>query len=599
MRPRKTQSAFIVRLKMFPRVDVESKKRGLRTTITVLLATVLTISALPKAQGQTLQSRFEPPEVACERTSRIAGPKWSEAEHWLWMRVCSGKNTDFREAKHIEPTIRPNVFREIVTNRGIPDGAARKPIGILGIHLSGSMDLSDAYLERTLIIAESQIDGEVRLSRLKAQSTISLGGSSVKGSIHIHGAEFAGSVILRETETRSIEIRGSIIEGTVDLAGAHVRERVEIDASTITGSILMNDQGRYGAVRLRSTSVGRQISLQDSRVDGILDIQEIQTPGSVLLGKSHFGQIRIVGTRAGGTLSLDDSTVAGVTSVESSTIGRGILARNANFGSSLDVIVTRITGNIDLRGSHLTRLDLSETQAANALQLASGGQNVKWSKDSTPEINLHQTKVGSLQDTAETWPERLERELDGFSYNRFGGLQSDASDSGYQRSAKWLIEWIEADASYSPQPYEHLADVLEAVGQQRKAERIRVANRDRERSQYPIVTFRWVWLGVQKWAVGYGYGLRPFRLLIGLGVLTICGMVAAARGTKRYKNQARVSWGSCFWYSLDTAVPLLRLQEEPYDEPWKGCIKYYFYIHRIIGYIIALWVVAVFTHLVG
>ena len=315
MRPRNSQSAFIVRRKVFQRVDAEPKERGLRTTVTVLLATVLTISALAKVQGETLPSRWEQFEATCERTSRIAGPKWSEAEHWLWMRVCSGKNTDFREAQHIEPTIRPNVFREIVTNHRIPDAVARKPVGILGMHLSGSLDLSDAYIERTLIIAESRIDGEVRLSRLKTQSTISLGGSSVKGAIHIHGAEFAGSLILRETAAESVKIRSSEIEGGVDLAGADVRGRVEIDASTIRGSILMKDHGRYGAVQLRSISVGRQISLQDSRVERKLDIQEIQTPESVLLGRSHFGEIRIAGTRAGGTLSLDDSTVVGVTLV--------------------------------------------------------------------------------------------------------------------------------------------------------------------------------------------------------------------------------------------------------------------------------------------
>ena len=61
----------------------------------------------------------------------------------------------------------------------------------------------------------------------------------------------------------------------------------------------------------------------------------------------------------------------------------------------------------------------------------------------------------------------------------------------------------------------------------------------------------------------------------------------------------KVCWGACFWYSLDTAVPVLRLREAPYEEPWSGCVKYYFYVHRIAGYVIALCLVALLTRLLG
>ena len=74
----------------------------------------------------------------------------------------------------------------------------------------------------------------------------------------------------------------------------------------------MNDGGQYDTVQLRSTSVGVvQISLQGSRVDGSLGIQEVRTSDSVLLGEGQFENIRIVGLASGGTLSLDKSTVSG------------------------------------------------------------------------------------------------------------------------------------------------------------------------------------------------------------------------------------------------------------------------------------------------
>ena len=391
----------------------------------------------------------------------------------------------------------------------------------------------------------------------------------------------------------------SQIHGALDLDGAQVRDDVEIDGSAIGSSIRMNQDGRYGEVRLRSTSVGRQINFQDAVVKGRLELQEVRTPESVLLGGGRLGEIRIVGSKIGGTLVFDRSTVAGYTLIGSNSIGRSLLARHATFRDVFDITINRIKGNIDLRGSTLTQLDLSETQADKALQLASEGHNVEWATEASPRINLHQLHIGSLQDARAVWPERLERELDGFAYKRFGGLQSESSESGYGRSAEWLIRWLEADASYSPQPYEHLAQVLDQAGQYGKAADIRVANRDRERGQYPIASIEWVWLGFLKFVVGYGYGTGPFRLLLGLLILAVSGTFAAAGWTMYREGWRKVRWGACFWYSLDTAVPVLRLREAPYEEPWSGCVKYYFYVHRIAGYVIALCLVALLTRLLG
>lgn len=535
----------------------------------------------------------------CMRTSEVAGSSWSEAEHWLWMRVCTGKMSDLRHAPGGNTTIRPEVLREIVTSAVVHSTISHKRIGILGMHVSGKLDLSDTDFDRTLIIAESTIDGGLLLDRVRTRSVLSFGGTSIAGPVTAHGAEIGGSLILRQASVEEIEINGSQIHGTLDLASAQVRDDVIIDTSAIGGGISMNDNGTYGAVRISSTTAGGQLSLQDSVVEGQLELQEVRTPGSVLLVRGRIGKIRIVGSNIDGTLAFDNGTVFGYALIGSNSLGRSLLARQATFEGPLDITVNRIMGNIDLRGSRLTQLDLSETQADKALQLASDTHKVEWAEDAAPRIILHQLQVGSLQDARAVWPERLERELDGFAYQRFGGLQSESSESGYHRSAEWLIRWLEADQTYSPQPYERLSQVLDEAGQHLKADKIRVANRDRERSQYPIASIQWIWLGFLKLAVGYGYGGGPFRLLLGLLVLAVSGTFAAAWWTMRREGLKEVRWGTCFWYSLDTAVPVLRLQEAPYEEPWTGFVKYYFYVHRILGYVIALTLIAVLTRYLG
>ena len=566
----------------------------------ILLLAGLATNAAAEDAGT---SQLAEVSARCERPGDVAGSAWSQAERWLWQRVCGGKNSDLRNAPGGDTKIRPEVLREIVTSGTVTDPVAHKRIGILRMHVPGRLDLSDADIDRALIIAESTIDGGLLLDRVRTHAVLSFESSTIAGPIWAHGVEIEGSLILRKARFESIEINGSQIHGTLDLAGAQVRNDVEIAGSAIGGSIMMNHDGRYGEVRLRSASVGRQINFQDAVVKGQLEIQEARTPGSVLLDGGRLGEIRIVGSTIGGTLAFDRSTVAGHALIGSNSIGLGLRARHAIFKDVLDITLNRINGNIDLRGSTLMQLDLSETDADKALQLASEGHNIRWTTEANPRINLHQLHVGSLQDARAVWPERLERELDGFVYGRFGGLQSESSESGYGRSAEWLIRWLEADASYSPQPYEHLAQVLDEAGQYGKAADIRVANRDRERGQYPIASFEWVWLGFLKLVVGYGYGNGPFRLLFGLLLLAVCGTFAAAihtaGWTTRREGWRKVRWGTCFWYSLDTAVPVLRLRDGPYEEPWSGCIKYYFYVHRILGWVIALCVVAVLTRLLG
>ena len=476
-------------------------RRQMQIAAAILLLAGLATNAAAEDAGT---SQLAEVSARCERPGDVAGSAWSQAERWLWQRVCSGKNSDLRNAPGGDTRIRPEVLREIVTSGTVTDPVAHKRIGILRMHVPGRLDLSDADIDRALIIAESTIDGGLLLDRVRTRSVLSFGGSSITGPVLVHGAEFGGSLILRKAKFDAIEINVSQIHGTLDLDGAQVRDDVEIDGSAIGGSIIMNHDGRYGKVRLRSISVGRQISFQDAVVKGQLELQEVRTPGSVLLGGGRLGEIRIVGSKIGGTLAFDRSNVAGYTLIGSNAIGRGLLARHATFKDVLDITLNRIKGNIDLRGSTLTQLDLSETQADKALQLASEGHSIRWTTEANPRINLHQLHVGSLQDARAVWPERLERELDGFVYGRFGGLQSEFSESGYLRSSQWLIRWLEADASYSPQPYEHLAQVLDEAGQYGKAADIRVANRDRERGQYPIASIEWVWLGFLKFVVGYG-----------------------------------------------------------------------------------------------
>ena len=54
------------------------------------------------------------------------------------------------------------------------------------------------------------------------------------------------------------------------------------------------------------------------------------------------------------------------------------------------------------------------------------------------------------------------------------------------------------------------------------------------------------------------------------------------------ENQARVG----FWYSLDLLLPIIQLRPKHYEIDLQGSVRYYFYFHQIMGYVLASFLIA-------
>ena len=102
-------------------------------------------------------------------------------------------------------------------------------------------------------------------------------------------------------------------------------------------------------------------------------------------------------------------------------------------------------------------------------------------------------------------------------------------------------------------------------------------------------------LGALKIFIGYGYGWRMFVALLWIVGLVAVGTLILHFSKERDRYcilQAR--WGvGCACYSLDMILPLIHLRERHYTVvdliTWA---KYYFYFHKIMGYILVFFVIA-------
>ena len=284
---------------------------------------------------------------------------------------------------------------------------------------------------------------------------------------------------------------------------------------------------------------------------------------------------------------------------------RSLLLRNAKF-VDVNLQFASIGSNLDARGTLLSRLNLTGTQIDGELRLGTPGWEIAWkgcddhpnSSPIPPRLTLQNVTADALQDTVTAWPDCLDRELEGFVYTRLGGLEQEdqEGDPQYTRGSGRFIRWLAADRSFSPQPYWQLARVLEEAGHENMAGDVRYASRERERSELGLTEARWWGLSALWATIGYGYGWRFSRALAWIVFFTGLGTVILRVRGECSADGRRLG----VWYSLDMLLPIIRLDERHYevDTSPNTCAAYYFYFHKMAGYVLVALVLAGLTGLV-
>ena len=185
--------------------------------------------------------------------------------------------------------------------------------------------------------------------------------------------------------------------------------------------------------------------------------------------------------------------------------------------------------------------------------------------------------------------------------------RADPTEKPDERGSSWFIRsGLRRTSPNSPQPYRRdLADMSDLRGHEDMADHILFASRERElleklltRSRKSIVVGQGrcgKMLGVLKYLIGYGYGWGELRALIWSTVLI--GIGTFILYWKKEEDKYGIRLG--FWYSLDMLLPIIHLRERHYtDVDLKTRAKYYFYIHKIMGYVLISFVIAGLSGLV-
>ena len=309
---------------------------------------------------------------------------------------------------------------------------------------------------------------------------------------------------------------GSSSFGAVHLTGAHIAGVLDCSAAE-----LRNDSGP--ALAADHLQVGQSVFLMDEfTATGAGEPGAVRLPGARIAGVLDCSGAELRND-SGPALSADGLQVG-----QSVYLSGGFTATGAGEPGAVRLPGARIAGDLDCSGAEL-RNDSGPALSAVRLQvdqsLYLSGEFTATGGGAGVAVDLRGARVGGalafspecLENTAD--PHRLIT-VDGLTYV---GVPEQISAQG------WLDLLRDETPGYAAQPYQHLAAGYRALGDERQARRVLIAQRKHELARPDTRCLERLWGWITKVTLGYGY--KPWRALWFLfGVVAVSCVLAVVLG---------------------------------------------------------------------
>jgi uncharacterized protein YjbI with pentapeptide repeats len=488
------------------------------------------------------------------------------------------------------------------------EGAQFNTVDLSSTKVAGELNMNDATCSCPLNMDGLEVAGSLYMSGNAKFMKIDLRSAKVGGQFSMIGASCTGSLIMNSLEVichvfmgdgahfdGDIDLRSAKVGGHLDMVGAICSGTLNMNSLAVTGSLLMDAPAKFAEVRLTGATVGGQLSMIGAKCSGPLNMDSLSVAGPLLMsGDAQFNGMDLRSAKVGGQLDMTGASCTGSLVMSSLKVNSHLFMAKVCFEQRVSLVFADIGGLLDISGAHLNGLDLTETSIRGELLLDSEA-NPKPIWQTGSRLILRNTVVSTIQAPKESdaFPKGLD--LAGFTYTRLGGLSRTGEETQMASyEVEWFVEWLKKDTNYSPQPYQQLAGILRIMGHPSKANTILFEGKQRERSKAIKRGHRARWLGLTllRWTIGYGCGSRYFLSLIPVVLFTMIGaLVVSTTCTGKDWNVIKM-----LGFSFDQLLPLVKLDEshakilsENIKSGWQ---YYYFYLHKLVGYVLGSFVLA-------
>jgi hypothetical protein len=371
------------------------------------------------------------------------------------------------------------------------------------IRVDGNLDLDQEFTSTgTLRMVNARIGGSLRMT--SASVDISGGGEAPfdNHALYMDGTQIQGN----------LDAHGIRVTGQWRLLDLSVQGNIRLD-----GAVLANP-GHDVWVSRRCT-VGSNFECREAEVYGSMIMQEVQIGANLDLRASRLSRP--------GRYTRDHSVKPSL-DIRAGRIGRDVICAGGSkraFSAAGEVRMVRATigRQLTFAGAELG-VDGTTRSALNAFGAQTQDFALTVARPPRGRVTLRQMRCASLGDNEALWQATGGIDLDAFKYDSLtNGIELSDDDAVVQR-LRWLRK--AGDDVYRPGPYDQLAAMLRAVGNEEHADTVLI---EKQRRRYVALArgFRvlgpfvigWSWL--QRSMVGYGY--RPSRALGWLALLLVIG----------------------------------------------------------------------------
>lgn len=508
---------------------------------------------------------------------------WTPQEKWVWEQVRSANRADFNQTPgyggNLDPRkplgwmpsrrLRQEFLEAILLREPYRSAVTRKGVCIEGAWFDEPLDLMQATISFDLFLDHCRFEDAVFMANVKTAGLLSFQGSKFAGKLNLNGAQIETDLFMRnKAEFADVDLLSSKVGGCLDMSSSKFAGELNMNCLRVKGMLAMRSGAEFVQVNLVGGQVARDVDMHGARFKGVLSMNGLNAE----------------------QIDVSESFLEEEVNLDSSHVDSHVFIRSATFSSSAPLILdfASIGANLDFSGSTLSSVTLIGANIRRSLVLGQtdrGDQTphaVLW--QSGAKLILSNASVGALQDIENAWPNELD--LKGFTYGYLGGLGTDRTTNMAMRDVPWLKGWLEKQKAFSPSPYVQLASALVNAGYREKANEILYAGRERERMETGLSLRSKLWLSLMKIFIGYGYRLHYSIYWVLLFV--VLGVVALQFSGQGFAGGLRDD----FFYSVDMLLPIVDLDKRFSELNVIGWAKYYFYIHKTMGYILASFIIA-------
>jgi hypothetical protein len=510
-----------------------------------------------------------------------------------------------------ERKVRAELIVQLVTGMGPQPEHMVRMLRLRGAHIVGGLDFEGAVLRCPLVLDQCRLDRRVNLEQadaaliwltgsfitaeisafeLHTHHSVSISGSICNGRVNFTCANIGGLLDCSHARFNSgIELVDAHIGGELGLSGAYLSNTTGYFALAADG--IKVDQNMTcstqftakGAVRKRFTARG-SISLIDAHIGGSLIFsganlvkpkrQLALAADRLIVDKDIFfdnsftahGQIELTDAQIGGALNLSGAHISGahISDVMDDAdppladLGFALVADGIKVGQEMTCEDFTAEGHVSLINAHIGQNLSFKNANLDSINLGLKGleaSEVRLGFSTAPKkLDLTHAQIRVLADDSAVWPVYITIED-----------EQDKNRTDVQKRLTWLRRH---PLGYRPQPYEQLAAVYRAAGENSAVRKILIGKQEDRRAYLrrnhvpPVRVLGRFWDWFLNATIGYGY--RPLRILLWLAALVILGAVTFdllhASGLIRPKAGADPQEFHAVLYALDLLFPLAALK---------------------------------------